>query len=209
MGEVIGAFIGGLFLMVSIWINIRQQKRLKRIDEYEERLDIARDVFINLSNFEAFNRLKHTVDEIFQKTKADRFLLLVAVNKKTDFNDVSVVFEQHEDVYGTLNAVARYSHISIDSKYRGMLKRAEADGSALVAVDQMEPCLLKNIYQLAEVKHSLVTFLSRVYIDKDNDAVVYCSTATHHEDPYTDLELTEIRLHLDSNIIPLISDLFT
>jgi hypothetical protein len=210
MHEEIGAaVIGGLFLVGITWWGIRNDKKVRRYEKSNRHDSIARSIFESLSDFDNFNSLRASVDEILDKTKADRFLLLVAVNKKDDFNDITVLYEQHKGATESNNAVARYHHISVDDQYRTMLKDSERNGPIDLCVIELEPCLIKTIYEIEDVKHSRVTFLLRQHIDEHNDAVIYSSIATHEPDSFTTFERTKIQLAYESNIGELIKNLFT
>ena len=143
--------------------------------------------------------INRTVDEIFKTTKAERFIILFALNGKVDFNFVSVCYEKTKSSKAS-GAIYRYVRLAIDDHYRQMLKFVEKDKQVYLDVEHMPECLLKDIYQsLVEgVTYSGVHFINRSPIDADNDALVYCSVATTHDDDFTKHERSLIKIALDN-----------
>jgi hypothetical protein len=138
------------------------------------------------------------VNDIFKKTRADRFLILYAVNGKTNFNFVTVCYEM--GVNNTIiGATKRYQKFQIDEPYRIMLKRAEFDKPVILDVKNMEDCFLKSVYQSSEEKihHSIVKFITRISIDDNNDIIVYMSIATKSTDTFSKDELNNIKYNTD------------
>lgn len=143
--------------------------------------------------------INKTVDEIFNTTKAERFIILFALNGKVDFNFVSVCYEKTK-TSKTSGAIYRYVRLEIDNHYRQMLKYVEHDKQVYLDVEHMEDCLLKNIYQsiVEGVTYSGVHFINRSRIDDDNDVLVYCSVATTNENDFTKHEKVAIKVALDN-----------
>lgn len=159
-----------------------------------------------LLDFTSFNLIRNSVDRIFEHTKADRFMILIAVNGKTDFNVVSVIFEQHKTAKWRVNAIIRYRDVNIDDAYRQLLKDVEYSGSVLLKVDEMKPQLLKDFYVVEKVKHSLIKFLHREHIDDENDVVIYSSVSTHLSAPFTKIEKAIIKTEYEGTIIHTIKE---
>ena len=181
-------------------IQLEMRKHISEKKEYK----IKTDVLDKVLEFSSFNMIKDAVDEIFEMTKADRFLILIAVNGKVDFNIVSVIFEQHKSNDYKVNAIARYRSLSIDEKYRLMLKNTEKNGTVCMVTSEMEDSLLKNIYEIEGVKFSSIRHILRSSVDDDNDILVYSSIATHVDRKFTKLEKTKIDIMYDSRIKPII-----
>lgn len=157
-----------------------------------------------IMDFPFFNALANSVDRIFDLTKADRFLLLIAKNGKTDFSIVNVVFEQHKSKDYKINAIARYRNVDVsqDPAYRRMLKDAEHNGVVDLETATMPECLLKQFYLMEKVTFSKVRFLARKPIDEDNDFVIYSSLSTHDNEPFTLAERTFIKTQYEGTIKP-------
>lgn len=205
MNDIYIALIGAVpVLVTSILIHVREIRKKnneiqKHIQEKEEHR-IKGDVLDKILDFSSFNKIKSAVDEIFLATKADRFLILIAINGKTDFNIVSVIFEQHKTTKYQVNAIARYRSLKIDDNYRQMLKDAEFHGMVKLSTSEMENSLLKDIYAIENVAYSDIRHLLRLPIDDNNDVLIYSSLATHNERPFTNIERTRANIIYDSSI---------
>jgi hypothetical protein len=164
------------------------------------------DFFKKIHNLQAVDRINLAVENIFNKTKADRFLILVAVNGKDYFKEVSVVYEKHKD-NPDLPAKITYKEIRIDEHYTSMLKHVESEEQISLSTKLMQECLLRSFYEIEDVKHSKVMFLGRQEIDKDNDFVVFCSIATHLLKPYNNHEKVIIKTNKESLLKPAIEEI--
>lgn len=161
-------------------------------------------------DFEMFNDIKDSVDMIFEKTKADRFLILTGTNGKTNLRFVSVIYEHHKKnnkISLSIGAVNKYVKFEFDDSYRRMLKQIEATGCINYDVKLMEDGDLKRIYENEEVNFSNVFFLCRIPMDSENDRLFFCSISTHSDEPYTDNEFvimkiatSNIKNSIDKNI---------
>lgn len=148
-----------------------------------------------------YSAIKAGVDEIFEKTKADRFLILIAINGKDSFNTVSVVMELHSERQRD-SAIGKYHNIKIDDHYKSMLREAERRPAVNLIVDDMpNNSLLKTFYDMEGVKYSKIMFLARRALDTDNDMLVYCSIATHDEPNFTRQEKVIIQTIVQSKVI--------
>lgn len=197
---IISAFSGIIIALVPAYlIHVREVKKHKlEIKDHELRsgvLDRILDIVL-------LNDLKVSAHNIFKKTKADRFLILIAINGKVDFRTVSVIFEQHKN--STSSAIASYKNLRVDMDYVNMLKKAEKESIVILDVDKMEPSLLKEIYLAEGVKHSRVRHLLRKPLDNENHCLIYSSIATHEKLPFTEMEKIMIQTQMDSIIKPTI-----
>ncbi|WP_179022073.1 hypothetical protein [Winogradskyella forsetii] len=205
MSDVLIALIGLIGgLVPAILLHVREIKKKdaeieKHVQEKSEH-KIKADVLDKILDFSSFNIIKTAVDEIFEKTRADRFLILIAINGKIDFNMVSVIFEQHKDSTYQINAIARYRSLSVDSDYRDMLKRAERYDVVELETIKMEDSLLKDIYTIEAVKFSDIRHLLRIPADSENDILVYSSLATHSAEGFTKLGKRQANIIYDSTI---------
>ena len=194
------AFTGMIGVIIPAYLlHIREIKKLKNeISQHTMRGNVL-DKILDLA---LLNDLKASTERIFKETKADRFLILIAINGKVDFNTVSVIFERHKNF--TTSAIARYRNLSIDTQYRKMLKIAEQQRSIIVETSNMEESLLKNIYELEGVTHSEIRHLKRQKLDNNNDCLIYSSIATHSKLKFTNKELASIQINIDNSIKPTI-----
>jgi len=187
-------------LVPAYWLHKREVNKYKNeINQYKVRGNILDKVL----EFSLLNVIKDAVNSIFERTSADRFLVIIAINGKVEFKTVSVVFERHKDE--TKNqATIKYKHLEVDSHYVQLLKSVERDGSVLITVPEMENSLLKRIYEIEGVFASEIKFITRKHIDNHNDCLVYVSIATHEPMLFTDLERTIFHTDISSIIKPTI-----
>jgi hypothetical protein len=211
INDIIIALIGAIPVSITgLLLHYREMKKKdieieKHIQEKKEH-QIKGDVLDKVLNFSAFNKIKTAVDEIFNSTKADRFLILIALNGKLDFNIVSVIFEQHKSTKYQVNAIARYRSLKIDAEYRKLLKDAEKFGLVHVKTEDLNPSLLKGIYTIENIVYSEIRHLLRLPIDDNNDILIYSSLATHDEEEFTELERTQANIIYDSSIRNILSN---
>lgn len=145
-----------------------------------------------------FNDLNAIAIKLLHRTRADRFLILTALNGQKDFRVASAIFEHHEknrDTRVSIGAVGRYVGFEFDHHYREMLKTIEREGSIFYEVANMPECDLKHIYETESVTASQIVFLSRLPIDERNDRIFYMSIATHHQGGFNRSERALIKAY--------------
>lgn len=214
--STLGALVMGL---LGLWkykdekkkYNLEVERLEQEIKHFKNKeLDACvRASFIDrIMDFPFFNSLADSVNRIFERTKADRFLLLIAKNGHTDFNIVNVVFEQHKSKKFKINAIARYKNVEIkkDPIYRKMLKRAEHEGVVCLETKTMEEGILKDFYLEEKVTFSRVRFLVRKPIDNKNDFIIYSSLSTHELKDFTRAESSYIKTQYEGTIIPSLKE---
>lgn len=177
-----------------------QNSKLVTAEKLNREYEIKISLFDRMMDFSAINSIKDSVLRAFQKTKADRFLILIAVNGKDDFNIVSVIFEQHRSMDEEYTAVGRYHNVSIDTHYKNILRDSEKEGHVEVHTETEKNSILKDFYEMEGVTHSIVKFLIRKPIDENNDFLVFSSMATHRNTPFTKKEITFINTEYNSSI---------
>ena len=178
------ALLGTIGVIAAAYINTLKQenKELKRKNK-----DLSQELVFDLSTFNEINQI---VADMFRTTKSDRFLILAATNGTTELRQATVLYEQHfidgeNKAVLSLGATQRYKNYEFDSHYLQTLKRCEIEKNGVFfEVANMPDCDLKNIYDLEQIKHSSVHFLSRNKIDDNNDRLFYCSVATHNPTNY-------------------------
>ena len=199
MWEALGGFGIALIGFGSAYLKYLLDKR-KLEAELKITTQEVEDLKIGISvTFEEVSKIQNTVLEIFKKTSADRFLILMATNGKKELRFTSVVFEQHQDGYTSLSfgATNKYIRFEFDSVYMKMLKDVEKEGCLYYDVDSMDDGDLKQIYVSENVKYSNVYFLNRMPIDSENDKMVYASIGKHGDKPFTPEELFKMRLSVN------------
>ena len=187
MNEVIIAAITGATTLIVAVIGFAQAVRIKSLEkEILKKGSAIGDAsknfsaYVLLSEYWSIARIKSRVELVFSTTKVDRFLILIAVNGKEDFNVVSVIYQDFASG-PVVDAISRYKHILIDDEYKKMVKSAERNpDGVLLDVEIMPKCLLKNIYKNEKVTNSVIKHIDRVKLDADNDMIVFCSMATRN-----------------------------
>ena len=177
----------------------QEAKNESKIVDKNQKIYLALD---RVFDFRSFTELRASIDRIFDKTKVDRFLILIAINGKTDFNVVSVIFEQHNGHH--VNAISKYRNVEIDDPYRQLLKYVEKETTVYLEVEKMESCFLKDFYQDEKVTFSDFRFLTREKIDPENDLLLFSTAATHHENSYTRIERSIIKSEYEGTIKPIL-----
>jgi hypothetical protein len=161
--------------------------------------DLSAGIVIDLLSF---NDIVHKINNIFNQTPADRFLILSAMNGKFDLRVCTVLYEQHnlgatQTATLSLGATSKFINFHFDQAYLSMLKNIEKYGKPEHYITaQMEDCDLKRIYMAEKVLESKVFFLKRIKIDDENDRVFYCSYATH-KGSFSQADKMTLRIYTD------------
>lgn len=192
MGEGLAVFGGSvvtaIFGLLALFVKYHLENRALKFENLELKTSVTTD-------FENIKRIQEQVFEIFKKTRADRFLLLMATNNSADMRFTTAFFEQHKDGTTSISfgATNRFVKFEFDSEYRKMLKQVEREDSIILETSKMNDSDLKSIYEGESVKHSIMYFLRRMPLDKNNDKLIYASVGTHHPLKFTSIELVKIK----------------
>lgn len=223
LGELLKALVG-LAIPVFGYLGIRWQYRERKKSKNEgekssdnenipagERLlhsQITKGLQNTTSRIRTFNGLNNAVRELFRETRADRFLILIAINGTVHYKTVSVIYQKHENDGDDHDAVKRYGNIVIDDAYRKMLKDAEYKGCVNVLTAQIKDTLLGNIYRIEKIIQSRVYFVKRIMLEeKGKDVMVYVSIATHDKKGFTIEGVTLMNMIVDSRIKNYVADI--
>lgn len=117
------------------------------------------------------------LDSIFQNTKVDRVLMLLATAKDKDLTIVSVIYERHRD--GSILLRNRYKRLPVDAAYQKMLHTLELLGKLEIDVERMEDCFLKDAYTNEGVTSVAVHYVGKVSTDTESNGMLYLSFGTH------------------------------
>lgn len=224
MGEIWVQTISTVGLIITSAITILFNGKLKKLkadldqerdrnSELREQIKVSELLLINtqldslrdLRNARKIFRLEKAGRMLFRRTKADRFLVVVAFNGRSDFTYVTVIFQLGDGI--ELDAVEVYNNLEIDKHYNEVLHRAERDGYYLFETEKEQDCLLKEIYEYEKVTHSVLRFVGREKINEEDDILTFTSTATHHENPFTLQELTQIHIVHNGFINSIVQEL--
>lgn len=189
MPEVLIALISALGGIASTAIpNLLRRRKEGDEDEMKNVLRLE---------LKKFSLLRDAVEEMFSRTKADRFLILFAFNGKDHLRFASAIYEQNSEgnAHLSIGAISKYVHFDIDDDYRAILKKAEVDGTVTFDVSKMKQGLLRDILESEGIRHVKVLHIRRFedFAGDDKDLLVYCTVATHVDEPYTKAESTYLR----------------
>jgi len=183
LGELITQIGGIAVAIIAAWQTIRVEKVRKESKRKDVQLRESSRNLAALSllvDFELTSAVSYKIEQVFEQTSIDRFLLIIAVNGRSDFSTVSVVFEKfkNRDTANRIDAIDAYSHVRIDHHYKELLKNVEALGLVKLVTDSMpEDSMLYSIYQNEGVKASHVYPVTRMKVDENNDMLLFCSYA--------------------------------
>lgn len=213
LSEIIPAVTAVIIALIPFYFeklkNKKKDQQIAQLKEDKKNSELRITIVDKILDISLLGKIQDAVKNMFDETKADRFLILVAVNGKVNFNVVSVIYEQHKDSEYRGNAIARYRNLEIDEDYRNMLKEAEAKGYVEIDTQTMPDSLLKSIYKVEGVNHSKIRHLLRLPIDEGNDILVFSSVATHEEDSFEDFEKMIFMTQYNSTIIPSLKQIIS
>ena len=204
MTEILSTIITGTLSAIGILIPAYLLHK-REVSKYKQEMNehkLRGDVLDRILDLTLLTTIKDAVHDLFDITKADRFLILIAINGKVEFRTVSVIFEQHKK--STSSAIASYKSLRVDGDYVQMLKEAEKYDVVDIETNKLKESLLKTIYQEEGIIFSMIKHMTRVKLDNNNDCLIYCSIATHSEEIFTLAEKYKIQSHIDGTIKPSI-----
>lgn len=203
VGTLVTALVTG-----SIKLYTLHKENLK-LKDHKENNDIKLKIYEEILNIKSISTISNAISDLFEKTVADRFLIIMGIEISGQVTHISVIFEQHNYLNHQIrvNAIARYNNVEIDNNYRDMIKHIQLFGSVDIEVKNMEDSLLKNFYITEGVTFSKVKFLKRKTIKQNKDLVCFSSIATHASREFNDKEKTEIKIIYDGIILPIVSSL--
>lgn len=209
IGSILAALIAGC---IAVWqtINNNQLAKLNKqldIKLAQQKLEsehsfIKYDIVTHLLKFSQYQKIYDAVIQMMDKSKVDRFLVFIAINGKTELNNVTCIFQKYKGDKAELDAIAVYRGLKVDDHYLKLLKKMEFNGSVNLNVSKLEPSLIKDIYENEKVTFSRWEFIGRVSIDEKNDVIAYCSASTFSNVGYDNKDLLAIKLHFESDIKP-------
>lgn len=182
-----------------------RDKKLKKAQRKINEFEIKTTLFDKIMDISSVKKIEESVERIFKDTTADRFLIIIAVNGLHGFNAISVIFEQHKSAEYNTHAIARYRNVKIDDVYREMLKQTEKTDYVVFNTESETDSLLKDIYELEGINHSLIKHIARKPVNEEDDFLVYSSVSTHNIKKYTKKERTLINREYEGSIKPSIN----
>lgn len=189
--SLISAISAFLIALIPYFLQKRgEEKKLKN-----KIVDIDIELF-------KFNDLKESVEKVLFETKADRFLILMAHNGKEEMKFATAIYEQHkisEQSSFSFGATNKYIKLTFDHNYRELLKNCEKNDVVKMSTNTMEDSLLKNIYLSEKISHSNCYFIKRYpeYKSQDKDLLLYCTLATHVNEPFDNNDEVKFKTFTD------------
>jgi len=195
VGVVIAAGVTYLIGKSNIFNKIFFKNKLRESQDKAYRADL-------LALGESLQILEHTTQES-DVTGVDRAVLFRGHNcggvpaiGKPYYGDV--VFSSVSDAYSNkiqLNSDEirdKYTNILVDSGYVAMLAEAMTSEShdLIVDVASMPKGLLRSIYEMEGVKHSIISFLAT----RNGGDIIYMSQSSHSDEPFTTSQIINARL---------------
>lgn len=187
------AVIGGVVTILVTVMGLTEKfialfKRKKKTDSIS---DISDPDELKVS-FKQISAINNEIADLFAKTTADRFLILLYEDEGEDTH-VTAIYEQHRILPGVINlsygAVNRYVRIAVDDEYQNMIREIKTKGSKKYEADTMPNGLLRSFYVYENVRHSAVYFLYEF-----GKNVLFISIATHSETQFSQNEDTYFQL---------------
>jgi hypothetical protein len=134
-----------------------------------------------------------------KSTTASRVILFAGHNSGgiprpgTPFYTSAIWWSIDDDAVVSNDQIGYYDKLVVDAEYMSMLLEAEKDGVVEIHTKDMRPCLLKKYYHSEGVTHSLVFFVAIA-----EKKFMYISVAKTEDVPFTEDEVTKLRLMADS-----------
>lgn len=183
--SLISAFSAITVAALGIW----GAKRNKAANLAKKEIEFQKETF-DLSDFLAdWNQFYWELQKIMHETNLDRFLILRAWNGKADPRYTTAVLQLRQ---GTQEPVS-YIHVQLDEDYTNRLLQVKARGHIYFKVDDLDKCLIRDIYKAEGVVASLWVYLETKE-EGEHARMTYCSFATHNENGFTDYEITKMVL---------------
>lgn len=197
--QILVASIGLVGILGAALIN-----RLGKIRELEKERETwqSKHRFRVMLSLPDVNKLERIIQNVFKKTRADRFVLFIGENgPSSPLVITNAVMDRHKDnmyMMMSLNAVDTYVNVNLDIHYQKMMKDAETTKEGIyLDVSKMQDSKLKGFYEGEMVKHSSVWFTGRFPQTKIKHFVLYYSFATHNEWEFEEREKTILSLAAD------------
>ena len=192
----LGSFSTGMFTMFGILLKYYLENQDLKDELTAIQNQIKTDISLSLPEI---NSLDKIINQLFEKTKVDRFVIFKAENGGVNpLTFTTAILERHSSgmyMMLSLGATKKYIRVRFDPPYKSMLDKIEMDKSLIyLDVEEMQECDLKTFYQEEQVKHSAVSFQARYPLTNDKHIILYYSFATHNEKPYSKKEKSLIRM---------------
>ena len=208
MNEIIVSIIGFAGVAVPIiWqaYKFKRERDVAREEVYHQKAKL--DIYEDILTIQSISKIGDAVSGLFEKTIADRYLILIGVEKLGKIKTVSVIFEQHKNSNASISAIARYKDVEIDDHYRQMVLDAEKYGAVNLETSSMKESKLRDWYISEGVTNCKVRFIHRKYLTSEASICCFCSISTHEGRSFSDKEEVRIKSTHDLIIVPLVKSI--
>ncbi|CAB4185264.1 hypothetical protein UFOVP1492_92 [uncultured Caudovirales phage] len=195
---VVGTIVGALF---GAWDKVFKAKKASAESPTEHEI-------LHVT-FQQVQDLEKEIRHIFDRTTADRFLLLIAKSNGKVYDKVSVLYEQHatdknsDILMLSTGAVTKYVNLDLDDDYRSMLASIRQQFPVHIRVNKMAHGMLRDLYLYEKVTASNIYFLYDLVSRSGTTITLFCSVAKHgaeefkaSEETYMKVAVTRIKNHI-------------
>jgi hypothetical protein len=174
-----------------------KENELLKNNIYQTKIQRVKELY----DIQHFSVISLHIKELFRETPADRFTIMFIINGKVDFNFLTVLYDQAEDLDSDVGGISPYSRFLIDAEFRHSIHQLETDGYLFKKKPNWGMGRVGDYMDLEGLQSIWYSYVSRVAMDQFNDVVVFCS-ASSNQTVFTRHEQNKIRLILDGKIIP-------
>jgi len=177
------AAIVGYLATAVVWVNKEFiKKKLKKKEKendvlknniYQTKLQKVKELY-DLQHFSSIERLIH---KLFNKTPIDRFTVMFVMNGTTDFNYLTVLYDESTE-NREIGDISPYTRFKIDGKYLKMLHQMELDGMVWRKYPDFNIGNLDEYLTLEKIKDIGWAFVYRIKLDEYNDLLVFASISS-------------------------------
>lgn len=221
----LSAIIGQLVILLGLFllhkremskIKLDRQKLLLEKVKAEEERDVAVKKLEYLPKIMSIKNsitLEKHIQQIFKKTKATSFLILIGVNGKTSLNHISCIWYRYKNQEDDIDPITSYRNVDItnDAFYKDVLYKIDRNKSyyEMIHTMKMPESIIKTIYYEEQITHSIIGNISRRPIDENNDFLMFFSIRTDAdtEEGYSKEEVDHIKLIMDGSVKPLLTEI--
>jgi len=182
---------------------------------FDKKKDTTKEVVVKKNrsiSLQSFGKIANLVKLIYDKTSADRFLILMAQIEESKAY-VTVFYEHHDPTVlesrFSNHAIEKFINFKVDPPYFEMLQNLINGNAVEYKVSDMMPCDLKGIYMDEKVKYSKLypLYFEKGYFGEKKDLFIYSSVAKHKEPSYLEEEKVIFRYSI-GQIADLVKLLF-
>lgn len=204
-------YIGLLTTAIFGFISAERGKRIKemkvvkqdlRDSLYDVRLLRVKEVF----NLRRFSILEKEIKRLLYNTRIDRFTILFVMNGKTDFDYLTVLFDQILGAEG--GGVSAYNKFKVDDIYKATIKEIELHKYKWIDTRQNFG-IVGEEFRIEGIYEALFNFVERVRIDSFNDVILYSVASTHSPRKLTEKERRVIQLITRQKIKPMVQEIIS